>query len=215
MSFICHCQLLINYFIQPSSFNFSSVLKKILSDPERVSNKRKMANFLLRRAILDAVRVPAGTRSVSELAKIGNREWVGYGFNGQPNYVDRPDYPLPAIRFQADNPDIQALRQKEKGDWRKLTLEEKKALYRASFCQTFAEFQAPTGEWKAILGWALVVASLSLWMYMGAKLFVYSPLPESFSEESQKAQLKRMLDMKVNPIDGLSSKWDYENNRWK
>ncbi|VVC89664.1 unnamed protein product [Leptidea sinapis] len=215
MSFICHCQLLTNYFIQPSSFNFSSVLKKILSDPERVSNKRKMANFLLRRAILDAVRVPAGTRSVSELAKIGNREWVGYGFNGQPNYVDRPDYPLPAIRFQADNPDIQALRQKEKGDWRKLTLEEKKALYRASFCQTFAEFQAPTGEWKAILGWALVVASFSLWIYMGAKLFVYSPLPESFSEESQKAQLKRMLDMKVNPIDGLSSKWDYENNRWK
>ncbi|KAI5641202.1 cytochrome c oxidase subunit IV domain-containing protein [Phthorimaea operculella] len=32
--------------------------------------------------------------------------------------------------------------------------------------------------------------------------------------ENQKAQLKRMLDLKVNPIDGLASKWDYENNRW-
>lgn len=29
-----------------------------------------MANFLLRRALLDAVRVPAGTRSMSELAKV-------------------------------------------------------------------------------------------------------------------------------------------------
>ncbi|XP_047520434.1 cytochrome c oxidase subunit 4 isoform 1, mitochondrial-like [Pieris napi] len=174
-----------------------------------------MANLLMRQALINAIRVPVGTRSVSELAKIGNREWVGYGFNGQPNYVDRPDYPLPAVRFGVETPDIKVLREKEKGDWRKLTVEEKKALYRASFCQTFAEFQAPTGQWKGAVGWALCLASLSLWVYMGVKMFVYSPLPESFSEESQKAQLRRMLDLKVNPIDGMSSKWDYENNRWK
>ncbi|OWR48774.1 cytochrome c oxidase subunit 4 isoform 1, mitochondrial-like isoform X2 [Danaus plexippus] len=174
-----------------------------------------MASHLLRRALFDAIRVPAGTRAASEIAKIGDREWVGYGFNGRPNYVDRNDFPLPAVRFRADTPDVKALREKEKGDWRKLTLEEKKALYRASFCQTFAEFQAPTGEWKGALGWALVMASMSLWFYMAMKKFVYNPLPESFSEESQKAQLKRMLDLKVNPVDGLSSKWDYENNRWK
>ncbi|KPJ00744.1 Cytochrome c oxidase subunit 4 isoform 1, mitochondrial [Papilio xuthus] len=174
-----------------------------------------MANYLLRRAIIDAIRVPVGTRASSELAKIGNREWVGYGYNGQPTYVDRPDFPLPAVRFRPDTPDVKVLREKEKGDWRKLTLEEKKALYRASFCQTFAEFQAPTGEWKGVVGWSLVFISLSLWIYMGMKLFVYSPLPASFDEDAQKAQLKRMLDLKVNPIDGLSSKWDYENNRWK
>ncbi|KAL0812171.1 hypothetical protein ABMA28_009548 [Loxostege sticticalis] len=174
-----------------------------------------MASFLMRRALLDAVRVPAGTRSMSELAKIGNREWVGFGFNGQPNYVDRPDFPMPAVRFRPDTPDVKALREKEKGDWRKLTLEEKKALYRASFRQTFAEFQAPTGEWKGIIGWGLLLASMSVWIYMGMKLFVYSPLPESLNETNQKAQLRRMLDMKVNPVDGLASKWDYENNRWK
>lgn len=44
---------------------------------------------------------------------------------------------------------------------------------------------------------------------------VYGDLPASFSEESQKAQLKRMLDLEMNPIHGLSSKWDYENKRWK
>lgn len=38
---------------------------------------------------------------------IGCREVVGYGCNGQPIYVDRPDYPFPAIRFLADNPYLQ------------------------------------------------------------------------------------------------------------
>ncbi|GBP84461.1 hypothetical protein EVAR_62759_1, partial [Eumeta japonica] len=66
-----------------------------------------MANLLLRRALLDAVRVPVGARLAStELAKIGDREWVGFGHNGQPNYVDRADFPMPAIRFRADTPDI-------------------------------------------------------------------------------------------------------------
>ncbi|XP_048484277.1 cytochrome c oxidase subunit 4 isoform 1, mitochondrial [Plutella xylostella] len=177
-----------------------------------------MANLLMRRALINAIRVPAGTRASSvntDLAKVGKREWVCYGFNGQPNYVDRPDYPMPAVRFQPETPDIKMLREKEKGDWRKLTMEEKKALYRASFCQTFAEFQAPTGEWKGVTGWALTLASLSVWIYFAMKIFVYSPLPETFDDEHQKAQLKRMLDLKVNPVDGLASKWDYENNRWK
>lgn len=37
---------------------------------------------------------------------VGNREVVGYGFNGQPNYADRPDYPCPAVRFKETTPDI-------------------------------------------------------------------------------------------------------------
>ncbi len=42
-------------------------------------------------------------------------------------------------RFQEDNAEVLKLREKEKGDWKKLTLAEKKVLYRASFCQTIAE----------------------------------------------------------------------------
>lgn len=63
---------------------------------------------------------------------------------------------------------FQALKEKEKGDWKKLSNEEKKALYRASFCQTFSEFKAPTGEWKMSIGGVLIAVSLalgvSLWM---------------------------------------------------
>lgn len=43
------------------------------------------------------------------------------------HYSDRYDYPYPAIRFHRDEGNILALREKEKGDWKKLSLEEKKA----------------------------------------------------------------------------------------
>lgn len=47
----------------------------------------------------------AGAHSAS--SPIGNREVVGYGFNGVPNYSDRPDFPMPAIRFRETTPDVQ------------------------------------------------------------------------------------------------------------
>ncbi|XP_046386716.1 cytochrome c oxidase subunit 4 isoform 1, mitochondrial-like [Ischnura elegans] len=152
---------------------------------------------------------------IHDRAKIGNREIVGFGYNGQANYMDRADFPLPAIRFRENTPDIQALREKEKGDWKKLTIEEKKALYRASFCQTFAEMKAPTGEWKSTIGIALIMVSLGLWSYMGMKKFVYKALPGTFTEDEKEAQLKRMVDLNVSPFYGVASKWDYENNKWK
>lgn len=34
--------------------------------------------------------------------KIGTREIVGFGFNGLPTYVDRVDFPFPAIRFREE-----------------------------------------------------------------------------------------------------------------
>lgn len=37
---------------------------------------------------------------------IGKREVVGYGFNGEPSYVDRNDFPFPAIRWREPNADI-------------------------------------------------------------------------------------------------------------
>lgn len=46
-------------------------------------------------------------------------------------------------------------------------------------------------------------------------LLVYDPLPITFDEERKKAQLKRMIDLEVNPVSGVSSKWDYQNNKWK
>jgi len=148
-------------------------------------------------------------------SKIGNREVVGYGINGQYSYIDHINNPLPAIRFKEDTPDILALREKERGNWKNLSIEEKKSLYRSSFCSTYAEMKAPTGEWKSNFGVALMFISSAFWLYILAKLFVYPPLPDSCSLERRQAQLKRMIDLRVDPVDGLTSKWDYENNRWK
>jgi len=58
---------------------------------------------------------------------LGNRDIVGYGVNGAPIYEDLPEFPCPAVRFRENSSEIMALREKEKGDWHKLTLEEKKA----------------------------------------------------------------------------------------
>ncbi|XP_063604694.1 cytochrome c oxidase subunit 4 isoform 1, mitochondrial-like [Penaeus indicus] len=155
------------------------------------------------------------TAAASSVSKIGSREVVGFGFNGTPCYVDRVDFPMPGVRFKENTPDIQALREKEKGDWTKLTLEEKKALYRASFCQTFSEMKAPTGEWKSVIGISLIAASLAVWVYMWMKLYVYSSIPDTLSAEKQEAQLKRMIALKVNPVQGISSQWDYSKGEWK
>ena len=41
-----------------------------------------------------------------KLEKIGNRDVVGFGWNGEPTYYDRPDFPMPAIRFKENTPDV-------------------------------------------------------------------------------------------------------------
>ncbi|KAL3859498.1 hypothetical protein ACJMK2_009717 [Sinanodonta woodiana] len=147
--------------------------------------------------------------------KIGKREIVGYGFNGLPNYMDRADFPFPAIRFREETPEIQKLREKEKGDWKKLTLEEKKALYRASFCQTFAELNAPTGEWRTILAGTLLGLTLTVWLMIYMKQFVYPPLPHTINREYQVQELQRMIAQGQGPIEGISSKYDFEKGDWK
>ena len=60
-------------------------------------------------------------------ARIGSREIVGYGRNGEPTYYDAADSPLPAIRWKEDSVEIKTLREKAKGDWSKLTIAEKKS----------------------------------------------------------------------------------------
>ncbi|XP_076625725.1 cytochrome c oxidase subunit 4 isoform 1, mitochondrial [Colletes latitarsis] len=153
--------------------------------------------------------IPIYTRGMSAGVaipdKIGNRDIVGCGYNGEASYMDRLDFPMPAIRFKANTPDVMALREKEKGDWKKLSIEEKKTIYRNSFRQTLAEIQAPTGEWKGEVGVTLMGVALSIWILMFLKIYAYPPLPVTFDEEHRLAQMERMKLLDVNPITGISS----------
>ncbi len=58
--------------------------------------------------------------------RIGDREIVGFGRNGEPQYYDAPDSPLPSIRWKADTAEIKAIRDKANGDWSKLSIDEKR-----------------------------------------------------------------------------------------
>lgn len=64
---------------------------------------------------------------IQHYPRIGQREIVGYGRNGEPSYYDEPDAPCPAVRWSVDTEEIKKLREKAKGDWSKLTIAEKKA----------------------------------------------------------------------------------------
>lgn len=73
-----------------------------------------MASRMMALALRNAAKTPTAMVSVRQSssaqadiqAKIGNREVVGYGWNGEPVYQDRVDYPMPAIRFKENTPDV-------------------------------------------------------------------------------------------------------------
>ena len=59
--------------------------------------------------------------------RIGNRDIVGYGINGRPQYFDHPPCPLPSVRWSANTDEFLKLKKKAEGNWANLTIEEKKA----------------------------------------------------------------------------------------
>ncbi|EDW53897.1 cytochrome c oxidase subunit 4 isoform 1, mitochondrial [Drosophila sechellia] len=146
---------------------------------------------------------------------VADRQVVGHGINGRPIYFDSPDCPFPAIRYREVTPELCALCEKELDDWKKLSLDEKKQLYRYSFCQTYAEFQHFTPEWKLCLGVALWLVSIGIAISISMKTVIYGKLPETFNEERQSAQLRRIIQLQMNPITGIASQWCYRENKWK
>ncbi|CAC5401226.1 COX4 [Mytilus coruscus] len=148
--------------------------------------------------------------------KIGNRDIVGSGHSIRPGYEDRSDYPFPALRWKPNTPDVTALREKEVGDWKNLTMEERKGLYRASFCQTFAEINAPTGEWKQVASATLLIMWLTAAWVWWCEHYVFSKqLPESMTEEYKKKNIERMIKQGQEEMTGISAQYDFENKKWK
>ncbi|KAK0426305.1 hypothetical protein QR680_009636 [Steinernema hermaphroditum] len=147
--------------------------------------------------------------------KAAGREVVGFGATGDETYQDRLDYWYPAIRFRKEDDTISPIRKKEAGDWKNLSAEEKKLLYRYSFRQTLAEFEAPTGYWKVIASTVCFVLGLATCYTIFLKQYVYPELPPTFDNEYKEAQVERMLVLEKGNFLGPARYYDYENNRWK
>ncbi|XP_006826077.1 cytochrome c oxidase subunit 4 isoform 1, mitochondrial-like [Saccoglossus kowalevskii] len=133
-------------------------------------------------------------------------------------YEDRTDYPAPHVRFTKDAElaeDLKALRKKEAGDWKNLTADEKRALYRLAFHKSYADMKAPTGEWKVILGGVCFALAVSAGIYMFQKDYILPEPPHTLNEDWQAQLRDYMIRMHNNPIEGIASKWDYEKNDWK
>lgn len=78
------------------------------------------------------------------------------------HFVDSTDRPYPPLRFRADDEIIKPIREKEKGDWKKLTMEEKKLLYRYSFRRTQAELVGWNVYRKMYWSYILIWSSIGL-----------------------------------------------------
>ncbi|XP_005260636.1 cytochrome c oxidase subunit 4 isoform 2, mitochondrial isoform X1 [Homo sapiens] len=125
-------------------------------------------------------------------------------------------YPMPEEPFCTElNAEEQALKEKEKGSWTQLTHAEKVALYRLQFNETFAEMNRRSNEWKTVMGCVFFFIGFAALVIWWQRVYVFPPKPITLTDERKAQQLQRMLDMKVNPVQGLASRWDYEKKQWK
>ncbi|XP_066532445.1 cytochrome c oxidase subunit 4I1-like [Hoplias malabaricus] len=133
-----------------------------------------------------------------------------------PQYNDRLDTPLPDIPYvQNLTPEQKQLKEKEKDSWTNLTKEEKLALYRLTFEKSYAEMREGSDEWKTVLGGILFFFGFTGLLVWWQRLYVYGDVPHTLDPEWVDKQTQRMIDMRVNPVHGFSSKWDYEKKQWK
>ncbi|CAI2293381.1 unnamed protein product [Caenorhabditis sp. 36 PRJEB53466] len=177
--------------------------------------RQMMLPRLALRAVHTTSRLSGGQEFYWGPEKAAGRELVGYGCNGDNIYQDRLDYWYPAIRFRKEDNVIAPIRTKEQADWKNLSAEEKKLLYRYSFRQTLSEFEAPTGYWKVITAVVLSVLGLATYYAILLNVYVYPELPPTFQNEYKEAQVERALVLEKGNFLGAPTHYDYEKQKWK
>ncbi|KAL0602306.1 Cytochrome c oxidase subunit 4 isoform 1, mitochondrial [Plecturocebus cupreus] len=130
-------------------------------------------------------------------------------------YVAQLDYPLPdAVHVKHLSTRRKALKEKKKATWSNLSMDKIVKLYHIQFKESLAEMNRGTNEWKTTVGTAVLFIGFRAFIIIWEKHHVYGPIPHTFDKEWVAMQTKRMLDMKVNPMQGFPTTWDDDKNRW-
>nr|XP_055037624.1 cytochrome c oxidase subunit 4 isoform 1, mitochondrial [Misgurnus anguillicaudatus] len=133
-----------------------------------------------------------------------------------PQYNNRLDTPLPDVPFvRSLNAEQKKLKEKEKGSWTQLTKEEKLAIYRLTHELSYPEMRRGSKEWMTVVGGCFFFLGFTGLLVWWQRDYVYGDVPHTLSPEWVEKQTQRMIDMRVNPVHGFSSKWDYEKKQWK
>ncbi|XP_069822421.1 cytochrome c oxidase subunit 4 isoform 1, mitochondrial [Dendropsophus ebraccatus] len=157
-----------------------------------------------------------GRRALSTSVALRGHASVAVPEYTLPKYHDNRSVPLPEVSYVADlTSDLKALKEKEKGAWASLSAQEKLQLYHIKFNQTYADMNKGSNEWKTALGGIFIFIGFTAFIIVWQRKYVFGELPHTLSEDWKAMEYKRMLDMRINPIEGFSSKWDYEKNEWK
>ncbi|KAF7624797.1 Cytochrome-c oxidase [Meloidogyne graminicola] len=143
------------------------------------------------------------------------REVVGFGVKGDEYYEDRVDYWYPAVRFRRNDEVVTPIREKELSDWKQLSIDEKKMLYRYSFCQTLAEYEAPEGYEKISIAIFFAIAGISILYGCFLQRFFYPPMLPTQENEYKESVIEKRLVLEKGRFIGPAAYYDYENNRWK
>ncbi|KAI8982810.1 cytochrome c oxidase subunit IV family [Trametes punicea] len=110
-------------------------------------------------------------------------------------------------RLSADEQAVihQKLEEIQKRDWKTLSLDEKKAAYYVAFGPhgPRAPVDPPGSMPKIILGVSSLILAAGVAFY--AIRAVAPPPPRTLSKEWEEAENERAIELKINPISGVSS----------
>ncbi|CAN2390682.1 Cytochrome c oxidase subunit, partial [Pristimantis euphronides] len=113
-----------------------------------------------------------GRRALSTSACLQGHVTVAVPEYTLPSYHDSRCVPLPDIPYTKDlTPELNALKEKEKGTWVSLSAQEKVQLYRIKFNQTYADMNKKSNEWKTTLGGTLFFIGVAAFVIMWQRKF--------------------------------------------
>ncbi|XP_013404456.1 cytochrome c oxidase subunit 4 isoform 1, mitochondrial [Lingula anatina] len=148
---------------------------------------------------------------------IGNRDIVGPGVSGFAEYIEAEEFPFPAVRFMEPYPEIMPLLEKEKGDWKNLSIDEKKTLYRYSYRQTLKEEYTPEGLGKRLLIGTLFGLSCTM-IYTQITIdyiFPWDPrAARTRQADWQGVHLGKLIAQNTSYTPG-DPYWDYDKGEWR